>query len=121
MPRFGELSRSLAGVLLVLLVASVSARGYCPMGSGTATSADAAEDSTEHSCCRSGLTSAPPACCHSGPDGGVAAAEAKVRPVGPSPGTLQTWFVASQALAPARDVPASPSREHGPPSTVLRI
>lgn len=62
-------------LVLVSLVAAWSSQGYCPMSrlvSGAGSEA--------HDCCKTGLTAAPPSCCHAAAAAG-SWMTAKVRPL----------------------------------------
>ena len=56
----GKRSRLLAGLILVLFVASLSARGLCFMPS---IRTPGSTSQPEHDCCKQGLQALPPACC----------------------------------------------------------
>ena len=109
--------RSLAALMVLLLLSISSIRGYCPMSVPVVESGQMA---ASHDCCKTGLTGQIPSCCH-----------ADIAPN--TVATLKsTWAAATLPVVPVRIMPAvaqSPSAipappsvsSHSPPPTVLRI
>jgi hypothetical protein len=111
-------ARSTAAAVLASLLGAW-ADGYCPMVRAVS---GARDKSDSHDCCRKGLSTTPPSCCHSDGDKSVLATVEKARTIGSRVYSVVAWtpLVAPRASSPATTV-RKPVPSHGPPPTVLRV
>lgn len=106
--------RVIAAVLVTMLVGTVAARSYCPMTSSTGPAA------TTHDCCKEGLSSPPPACCH-GSDSDAVVATLSIPSATPFAATVShEWLRRSILTSVTVLARTSPLPHHSPPSSVRR-
>jgi hypothetical protein len=119
--------RALAAAVLVLLVGTGSVRGFCPMGTARPPSpntASVAPAADAHKCCKKGISSKAPSCCHADVARDTVATVGKTTLAVPAPSMMPGTVTDPQLEAYSSLVRAASHRavpQHSPPPTVLRI